>query len=174
MTTTASPTCAACGQALAERAAFCHACGHQAGAPVLRYEPKSQNAGREWRTRTELFGWPLVHVCYRTTDPETGKRKTARGVVAVGDRAVGVVAYGGVAYGLIAHGGVAVGGLAFGGAAAGVVALGGVAIGLIAALGGVAVGGLFALGGVGLSASHAYGGVAVAPNPTGGVTFRPW
>ena len=54
---------------------------------------------------------------------------TARGVVAIGPRAVGVVAYGGVAVGVLAVGGVSVG----------VVSLGGVALSLLLAWGGVGV-----------------------------------
>ncbi len=87
---------------------------------------------------------------------------TARGVVAVGPRAVGVFAFGGVACGLFAFGGVAIGlvgmgglvaslffawgaaacvplGFAFAAAAAGVFACGGLALGVIAS-GGLAAG----------------------------------
>jgi hypothetical protein len=96
---------------------------------------------------------------------------TARGILAIGPRAVGVVAIGGAACGVVAVGGmaagvIAMGGLsvalvfafcglgigtvAYGGCVAGVVAVGGFAAGLVA-VGGYAVG-LLAKGGVALSA----------------------
>lgn len=85
---------------------------------------------------------------------------TARGVIAIGPKAVGIVAYGGVAVGVFACGGVAlglftagglslgllfawggfaIGGMANGGMAAGLIAAGGMAVGVIAA-GGMAAG----------------------------------
>lgn len=94
---------------------------------------------------------------------------TARGVIAIGPKAVGVVALGGVSCGVFAFGGVtcgavtmggvslallfAYGGLAFsatamavGGMALGVLAMGGMAIGIVAH-GGMAIG-MYAVGGV--------------------------
>ena len=38
-------------------------------------------------------------------DPNTGRYRVARGIIAIGDRAVGVVAIGGAAYGVLALGG---------------------------------------------------------------------
>ena len=81
---------------------------------------------------------------------------TARGVIAIGPKAVGVVAMGGVAVGVFAFGGVAIGGIAFGGIGlaaifafcgmgAGTIAYGGMAVGLLAVGGMVA--GLVAMGG---------------------------
>lgn len=83
-------------------------------------------------------------------------RGTARGVIAVGPRAVGVVAIGGLATGVIACGGLAAGVVSFGGLAlalfmawgglaCGALAYGGLAIGLLA-FGGMAVGGVAAGG----------------------------
>ncbi|MBE2181523.1 MAG: serine/threonine protein kinase, partial [Chthoniobacterales bacterium] len=59
----------------------------------------SAAAGRGWqrmeyRSRATVFGWPLVHVAMGG-DPATGRAATARGIIAIGDRAVGVVAMGG-------------------------------------------------------------------------------
>lgn len=86
-------------------------------------------------------------------------RGTARGVIAMGPRAVGVVAFGGMAVGVVALGGLSVGVISMGGLALGLlfvwagvalaplgIAYGGVAVGLIA-LGGAAVG-VVAYGGV--------------------------
>jgi hypothetical protein len=43
--------------------------------------------GREWRSQTELFGWPLVHVAYGRD--ENGKLRVAKGIIAIGQFAVG-------------------------------------------------------------------------------------
>jgi predicted Zn-dependent peptidase len=103
------------------------------------------------------------------------KMGTAKGWIAIGDRAygilfaagavavggismggvaVGLIAIGGASVGLLAVGGFALGGLAMGGGAIGIVAAGGVATGLIGAEGGLAVAREFALGGKAL-AQHA-------------------
>lgn len=113
--------------------------------------------GREYRSKAEIFGWPLLHIAFGL-DARTGKRKIAKGVIAIGDSAVGGLAIGGGAFGVIACGGVAIGFVSFGGFALGMLlALGGCAIGNFAfgglAIGTVAVGG-FALG------YYAYGGSA--------------
>lgn len=74
---------------------------------------------------------------------------TARGVIAIGPRAVGVVAFGGVAIGVIAIGGVAIG----------LLGMGGLALGLLLAWGGLALGGI------------AYGGVAIGLAAAGGLAI---
>lgn len=99
---------------------------------------------------------------------------TARGVLAIGPRAVGIFAFGGVAVGVFAIGGVAIGavsigGLALGlliwgglglggislaGMAVGIVAMGGLAIGLVSS-GGLAIGGLTTHSGESISYFHA-------------------
>lgn len=89
----------------------------------------------EFTTHRRLFGMPLIHFT-RGRSPETGKRVTARGIIAVGRFAVGVIAMGQVALGLVAIGQLAVGVL-FG--------LGQASMGL-AAIGQLAVGGALGLG----------------------------
>jgi len=113
---------------------------------------RNQAVGSEWRSKTTLFGWPLVHIAHGV-DPETGRMRIARGVIAIGNAAIGGLAMGGAAaggiaiggMGIVSLGGCAVGGLALGGMAVGGVAIGGMAVGLIA-LGGMAVG-YYAAGG---------------------------
>ncbi len=63
--------------------------------------------GYEYRSQMELFGWPLVHVA-QGFNPDTGRPRVAKGIIAVGNLAIGLFALGG-----IACGGFAVGGLAF-------------------------------------------------------------
>lgn len=117
---------------------------------------KSAQAGHavEYRSRAELLGWPLVHMHLGRRMPGA-KPRTARGWLAVGERAVGFLAMGGAAAGVLAFGGMAAGVVGFGGLTAGLFAWGGVALGGVAwggiaigyvAMGGVAVG-VYAIGG---------------------------
>ena len=106
----------------------------------------------EYRSETELFGLPLVHVA-RGIDPKTGFFRVAKGIIAIGD----------VAVGFLALGGIALGGIAIGGIGLGLVAICGLAFGLIT-IGGVSVGLLFALGGIAISLMYAIGGLALAPH----------
>ncbi len=114
--------------------------------------------GREYRSKAEIFGWPLLHIAFGI-DAKTGKRKVAQGVIAIGDTAVGGLAIGGGAYGVIACGGLA----------AGVISFGGVSIGLLLAIGGCALGNL-AFGGLAIG-TVAVGGCAVGYYAFGGSVF---
>ena len=112
----------------------------------------STERGFEYRTKLELFGWPLVHIT-RGYHPVTGKRRVSKGVIAVGEIAIGGVALGGLAIGGIAVGGMGVGVIALGGLAIGGFAAGGLAFGLVAAVGGLVY-----------SLSYAIGALAYAPH----------
>jgi tRNA A-37 threonylcarbamoyl transferase component Bud32 len=119
---------------------------------------RSELYGHEFRSRTTFRGWPLVHIAFGI-DPATGRARTAKGMIAIGERAVGVIALGGVALGVIAFGGIGLGLLASGGLALGILAaVGGGAIGGVA-LGGGAIG-LIAVGG-GAIGLYAFGGKAI-------------
>ncbi len=86
---------------------------------------------------------------------------TAKGWIAIGDRAYGILfAAGGVAVGCISMGGAAIGVIAIGGAAVGLLAFGGFALGDLA-IGGGAIG-ILAAGGVATAWIGAEGGLAVA------------
>ncbi len=124
---------------------------------VQRGESFEWSSARAWR------GAPLLHVAFGAS----AAPRTARGVVAIGDRAIGVlaigrrarglVAIGNLACGVIVIGAIAFGGLSVGGGAVGLLALGGGALGAIA-IGGAAVGGI-AFGGLAVGA-YAMGGAA--------------
>jgi hypothetical protein len=103
--------------------------------------------GFEYRSRSSVGGWPLIHVCMGI-DPRTLRPRIAKGVVAIGNIAVGGIAIGGLACGLVTVGGASLGLLlALGGAAVGIgVSVGGLAVGAIA-VGGAAVGFVYAIGG---------------------------
>ncbi len=120
--------CAECGKDLSDKAYACPHCGR----PTGRSHPWM---GYEYRSKQELWGMPLVHVA-TGYDPVTGRKRIAKGIIAIGDVAVGGLALGGVAFG----------GITLGGCSIGLVSLGGLAIGVLLALGGCAIGGI-ALGG---------------------------
>jgi len=117
-----------------------------------------QMMGWEYRSRKTLFGLPLLHIAYGL-DPVSGRRRTAKGIVAVGERAVGVVAFGGMACGGIVFGGLGIGLVSFSGLALGLVSMGGLALGLLLAYGGLA------------AAPFAIGGLAAGWVATGGAAF---
>jgi hypothetical protein len=94
----------------------------------------------EYKSHRKWGTLPLVHYTYGKC-PETGKRITARGVIAVGRFAHGIIAIGQVSMGVIAVGQLSLGVLlcvsqaAFGG-----IAIGQAAIGLLFGLGQLATG----------------------------------
>ncbi len=94
--------------------------------------------GMDYRSDATLFGLPFIHIT-SGVDPETGKVRVSKGIIAIGGRAQGVLAIGGFATGVIAFGGGAIGLLAFGGLAIGLFSFGGLAIALLFALGGGAI-----------------------------------
>lgn len=129
-------SCSECGKDMSDKAFACPQCG----SPTGRNFPLH---GYEYRSKQEYFGWPLVHIAYGY-DPRTGRKRVAKGIVAIGDISIGVISVGGIA----------LGGLTVGGCSLGLLSLGGLAIGVLLALGGCAIGGI-ALGGC------AIGGVAL-------------
>jgi hypothetical protein len=103
----------------------------------------------EFKSHDGILGLPFVHytagIC-----PETGKRLVAKGIIAVGRKAIGVIAVGQAATGLLALGQLAVGAIAVGQAAFGVASIGQLAVAILFGLGQVTTGyvaiGQFALG----------------------------
>ena len=134
---TSDVTCRDCSEPVDSDAPVCPHCG--ASRPAVRGE------GYEWKSRLLWMGFPVVHVAFgRGSD---GRPRTARGVVAIGQRAVG-----GVAIGIVASGFFAIGFVAIGCFTAGVVS--------IAALGAVGVN-AFAPAAIGITAfGYIAGGVA--------------
>jgi predicted Ser/Thr protein kinase len=121
--------------------------------------------GYDYRSSTTLFGLPLLHIALGV-DPATGKRRTAKGILAIGDAARGVFAFGGTAMRVFAFGGLAFGVVAFGGLGLGLLGIGGVALGLIGGYGGVVVAPV-ALGGLAIG-YYAMGGAAWVVHALGG------
>ena len=93
-----------------------------------------------YRSKAELFGLPVIDVALGR-DSRTGREGIAKGIIAIGDRAVGGLAVGGASVGVVAIGGAAIGMNAFGGAAVGLqLAVGGAAVSGGVSLGGAAIG----------------------------------
>ncbi len=85
----------------------------------------------EFKSSKTIYGLPLLHYTYGIC-PQTGKRITAKGVVAVGRVAVGILAIGHASLGVIAVGQLGVGLLfGLGQAGLGLVAIGQIAVGFI-------------------------------------------
>ena len=140
--------CPECGKQISDKAMMCPHCGLPFGRGPFAYE---------YRSRATLFGLPLVHVVMGwSVNPETGRPRVAKGIIAVGH----------VAFGVVAIGGVAVGALSFGGLAIGLAAAGGLAVGVLLALGGLAIGAV-AVGGAACG-YYALGGGAFGAHPLGG------
>ncbi|HPD45620.1 MAG TPA: hypothetical protein P5279_04950 [Anaerohalosphaeraceae bacterium] len=108
----------------------------------------------EFTSHASFCGMPLVHYTYGR-NPETGRRRVARGIIAVGRLAFGLIAIGHASVGLIAVGQLALG-VAFG---LGQLGTGAVAVGQFAIAAGFGLGqfaagyvavGQFALGKYGL------------------------
>lgn len=107
----------------------------------------------EYKSKTKLFGIPLVHI---KINRRGGKPCVAKGIISIGTISIGVLSIGAIPLGFIC----------IGGAAAGIISFGGLAIGLLLAMGGFSFG-TMAVGGfaVGLGA---VGGFAVGKIAIGG------
>lgn len=123
-------------------------------------------ADGEFRSARMLWGWPVLHIAFGR-DPATGRPRVARGIIAIGERAVGGLAIGGLARGIVAFGGLALGLVSVGGLSVGALAFGGLAAGLVS-FGGLSLGLLLALGGIGIG-WNAGGGLAIGQTVAGGL-----
>jgi hypothetical protein len=98
----------------------------------------SRKLSYEYRSKATWFGWPLLHVAIGV-NPATGRKRSAKGIIAIGTLPRGVIAFGDVAVGVIACGIFGYGLISISIVAVGVFAIGSVAAGLLLAMGGVAV-----------------------------------
>lgn len=80
-------SCPECGASISEQAASCPKCGH----PMKQVpDPCPRWRGFEWKSKTKVLGWPLVHVAFGR-DKQTGKLLVAKGIIAIGQFALGLV-----------------------------------------------------------------------------------
>ncbi len=139
----------------------------------------SRKLSYEYRSKATLFGLPWLHVAIGV-NPATGRKLSARGIIAVGTAPRGVIAFGDVAVGVIACGIFCYGPISIGVVSVGIVALGSAAVGLGWAMGGVAIAPV-AIGGAvcGYYANGAiaWGKHALGPgvyDPLADSFFNPW
>ena len=103
----------------------------------------------EYRSKEDINGWPLIHINIGT-DPDTGRPRVAKGVVAIGNIAFGVVSIGAVAFGVVTLAAFGLGIVSLASVAIGIIALGTVALGYEVALGAVVLSAKFVIGAFGL------------------------
>ena len=120
----------------------------------------------EWNSKTRVFGLPLVSVCFCLYPHMLRNRRTAKGIIAIGNIAVGVVALGIMSVGILSAGAMSVGVLALGALAFGLAAFGPVAIGLLA-FGVAAIGLWYAAGVTAVGGKIAVGVAAIGETAVG-------
>ena len=110
----------------------------------------------EYQSETTFMGYPLIHISLNSF-------KTAKGIIAIGNRSVGLISIGGFAAGLLSFGGISLGVVSFGGLAlSALVAMGGLAVGFDMAFGGLAIAYHLSLGGLAIAHDIAIGGQGLA------------
>ncbi len=140
MATDGHTLCPKCAAAVPEGANDCPNCG----APRILGESLSgirrrPSVGFEYKTKTEIRGWPLVHIAFGRD--ERGKFRVAKGVIAVGQFGIGLVTFAQIGLGVL---------FGFGQLTAGLFAVGQVAPAVIFGIGQLTTGhvaiGQFAIG----------------------------
>ena len=65
--------CPECGARISEKAAACPKCGHPMKPMAdLTFMTRRFMRGYEWKSKTEILGWPLIHIAVGR-NKETGK-----------------------------------------------------------------------------------------------------
>jgi hypothetical protein len=77
-------SCRECGSQVSDEAVNCPHCG----APYpSRHEWKG--TGIDYKSQTTVYGYPLVHVAFGRN--QKGKRRVAKGVIAIGQYGIGII-----------------------------------------------------------------------------------
>jgi len=130
----------------------------------------SRKLSYEYRSKARLLGLPLLHVAIGV-NPATGRKRRAKGIIALGNAPLGVIAFGDVAVGVIACGIFGYGLVSISVVAIGVMAVGSVAVGLLSAIGGAAIAPI-AVGGAAFG-YHANGALAWGNHVVGPGVYDP-
>lgn len=123
--------CPECGSSISEKAVSCPKCGLPLKpAAFWSSIPPAWRLGFEYKSQTEFFGWPLIHIAIGF-NKDTGRLMAARGIIAVGQFGVGIITIAQFGIGLF---------FGFGQFVAGLAAVGQFAVGLLFGLGQFATG----------------------------------
>lgn len=127
----------ACRTCRREVSSTAHACPH-CGAPFPARKQWT-GTGYEWRSPGEFGGWPIIHIAWGRD--ANGRRKVARGVIAIGQFGIGAVTIAQFGIGFVfGFGQFVLAPLAIGQFAFGLLAAGQFGIGLLAGAGQIATG----------------------------------
>ncbi|MBN1552963.1 hypothetical protein JW979_15925 [bacterium] len=84
--------CPECGYALYEPSQQCPCCGKNLEKTREPIRGGIYYRGFEWRSRTTLMGWPLIHVAFGRNQ-NTGKLRVAKGIIAIGQFGFGYITF---------------------------------------------------------------------------------
>ena len=82
--------CPECGVQISDQAAACPQCGHPMLPLPVAYGVRRLLWGYEWKSKTTIAGWPLVHIAIGR-DKDTGRLLVAKGIIAIGQFALGLI-----------------------------------------------------------------------------------
>lgn len=120
--------------------------------------PRLKKLKFEYKSKTTLFGLPLIHVKLGRAKGIFAVGLMATGFVSLGILSIGLLSVGLLALGLISCGAFSFGGLSFGAISAGIMAFGGIALGVFT-VGGLSIG-MYSMGGCAIASKIAFGGYA--------------
>jgi hypothetical protein len=86
--------CRECNQQVSTEAAACPHCGAPDPARAVW-----RGRGFEWKSQTEVWGFPLVHVAFGRD--ENRKLRVAKGIIAIGQFGVGLITFAQVGVGIV-------------------------------------------------------------------------